>query len=155
MSGYSNFYERQKFMFKYVRENGIPTFKQRVEFAKQWGCHYSAIWADVVCYFKPKGLPTYPTTNLKRKVKERDKHTCQYCGKRRGIKIAEHVIPTILGGVGMEYNLVCACDSCNMKKSGGKVWVPKNIETLRQLNGDWADRIIELSTQNKCSITTQ
>jgi 5-methylcytosine-specific restriction endonuclease McrA len=49
---------------------------------------------------------------------ERDKNTCQYCGKvfdRRDLNL-DHVIPRDKGGQTTWENIVCSCIPCNTKK---------------------------------------
>lgn len=57
----------------------------------------------------------------RRNVFERDKYTCQYCGKifsrnHNGLNI-EHVVPRSQGGKNTWTNLVCSCIKCNQKKA--------------------------------------
>lgn len=49
----------------------------------------------------------------------RDKHCCQYCGKRFSTKqlTLDHVIPASLAGPLSWTNVVAACRMCNQKKS--------------------------------------
>jgi 5-methylcytosine-specific restriction endonuclease McrA len=62
---------------------------------------------------------------LKRKVKYsrmnvflRDRHTCQYCGKRKSDRelTQDHLIPRKNGGTTCFENIVTACKPCNSKK---------------------------------------
>ena len=46
---------------------------------------------------------------------KRDKHQCQYCGKRKELTL-DHVLPKSRGGKTSWDNLVSACKSCNSKK---------------------------------------
>ncbi|MFH0800495.1 MAG: HNH endonuclease [Pseudomonadota bacterium] len=50
----------------------------------------------------------------------RDRHTCQYCGKRfpRSKLNIDHVIPRSRGGVTAWDNVVTSCHPCNRKKGG-------------------------------------
>jgi 5-methylcytosine-specific restriction endonuclease McrA len=50
---------------------------------------------------------------------ERDRHTCQYCGKvfSRSHLTIDHVIPQSRGGSDTWENLVLACLACNVKKA--------------------------------------
>lgn len=50
---------------------------------------------------------------------ERDKNTCQYCGKvfdRKDLNL-DHVIPRDRGGPTSWENIVCSCIACNTRKS--------------------------------------
>ncbi len=145
-----NIYARQKFVIGYIKRRGNPTNKERVRIAMKFNCSSSAMYSDVVFYYKPYGLNTYPSRKVKKEVAMRDKDICQYCGisdeDSKFLYCIDHVIPTIKGGVGKDYNLVLACHSCNLKKKGGKVWIPDNIETLKIINPQWAERIIKLAS---------
>lgn len=57
--------------------------------------------------------------SLRYKVLERDKRTCQYCGRRSPEVVLEldHRIPVSKGGTNDESNLVTACRECNRGKS--------------------------------------
>lgn len=50
----------------------------------------------------------------------RDKHVCQYCGKKfpRNRLNLDHVIPRSQGGVTSWENVVTSCHECNRKKGG-------------------------------------
>lgn len=118
--------------------------------AKEFGCSYTAIWNDIIQLKYGDG--TYPTPKTKIHIKKRDNYTCQYCGVKPEICIVEHVVPTKIGGKGVDYNLVAACESCNMKKRNA-VWIPDNIDVLRSLNPTWADKIVALSEEKRQRIT--
>ena len=52
-------------------------------------------------------------------IYERDKNTCQYCGKsfdRKDLNL-DHVIPRDKGGETTWENIVCSCIRCNSKKA--------------------------------------
>lgn len=54
-------------------------------------------------------------------IRERARGRCQYCRMHQSIQGAsfhiEHVVPSSLGGLSDESNLVLACPSCNLHKS--------------------------------------
>lgn len=54
----------------------------------------------------------------RRNIFERDKNTCQYCGKRfaKSDLTIDHVIPQSKGGLDTWENLVLACVKCNVHK---------------------------------------
>lgn len=113
--------------------------------AVQFGCTYSAIVSDIIFLKSKYKYTVFPGKKVKNFVKERDNYTCQYCGKSDCSLIIDHVIPYALGGVGYDYNLVAACESCNIKKGKNEgVWVPKNILTLKALNSEWYYKIMAL-----------
>ncbi len=51
-------------------------------------------------------------------VLARDKHTCQYCGRKGGELTLDHVVPRCRGGLSTWENLVTACEKCNGRKGG-------------------------------------
>ena len=61
--------------------------------------------------FKPREI-----TLTRRKIIERDRHQCQYCGKTTGPMTADHIIPKSMGGKDTWRNMVCACLECNNRK---------------------------------------
>ena len=115
--------------------------KKLKEIAIKYGCSYSACYSDFAYLQNKTGITLYPCPSVKENVRKRDNNSCQYCGDNKSIMIIEHVIPYIYGGVGKEYNLVCACAPCNSKKKK-KVWIPNNINTLIEINKEWSDKIL-------------
>ncbi|RKX70452.1 HNH endonuclease [candidate division WOR-3 bacterium] len=55
-------------------------------------------------------------TLTRRKIIERDRHQCQYCGRTTGPMTADHVVPKSMGGKDTWENMVCACLECNNRK---------------------------------------
>lgn len=54
----------------------------------------------------------------KLEVFNRDRYTCQYCGRTSTKLTLDHVIPRHLSGEHTWENVVSACESCNRKKAG-------------------------------------
>ncbi len=56
----------------------------------------------------------------RREVFARDRHTCQYCGRRVSASdlTLDHVMPRARGGGHTWENLVSACRDCNHRKAG-------------------------------------
>lgn len=55
----------------------------------------------------------------RREVFNRDRHTCQYCGRRGSRDLTlDHVLPRHRGGRHTWDNLVTACKTCNHRKAG-------------------------------------
>jgi len=52
---------------------------------------------------------------LRRKVLDRDRHKCRYCGSTYNLHV-DHVKPRSRGGKDTMSNLVTACASCNLSK---------------------------------------
>ena len=50
-------------------------------------------------------------------VLQRDRRTCQYCGKAGGKLEVDHIVPQSKGGAYRIGNLVTACEDCNRRKS--------------------------------------
>ncbi len=64
-------------------------------------------------------LPKKEVKFTRHNIFERDKNTCQYCGKhfeRRDLNL-DHVIPKDRGGPTTWENIVCSCISCNTNKA--------------------------------------
>ncbi len=51
-------------------------------------------------------------------VFNRDRHSCQYCGRESRQLTLDHVIPRYRGGLQTWENLVSACIPCNRRKAG-------------------------------------
>jgi len=63
-------------------------------------------------------MPKKEVKFTRHNIFERDKNTCQYCGKifdRRDLNL-DHVIPRDKGGATTWENIVCSCIPCNTKK---------------------------------------
>lgn len=134
-----NIDERRKAVEEVIK-TGFST-KRLKEIAKEFNCSYGACYTDFAYLSNKSGITIFPCPSVKDNVKARDNNTCQYCGEVGGEIIIEHVIPYIYGGLGKEYNLVCACSLCNSKKKK-KVWIPKNIDVLMSINKEWSDKIL-------------
>lgn len=64
-------------------------------------------------------LPKKEVKFTRHNIFERDKNTCQYCGKvfdRRDLNL-DHVIPRDRGGPTSWENIVCSCIRCNTRKA--------------------------------------
>jgi len=63
-------------------------------------------------------MPRKEVKFTRHNIFERDKNTCQYCGKvfdRRDLNL-DHVIPRDKGGATNWENIVCSCIPCNTRK---------------------------------------
>jgi len=60
--------------------------------------------------------PYTPVVLNRKNIVRRDRHTCQYCGKRNVPLTVDHIIPRHFGGNHSWENLVCACVRCNNRK---------------------------------------
>lgn len=64
-------------------------------------------------------VPNKDVKFTRQNVFERDKNTCQYCGKkfdRKELNI-DHVVPRQHGGLTTWTNIVCSCIPCNARKA--------------------------------------
>lgn len=64
-------------------------------------------------------MPNKDVKFTRQNVFERDKNTCQYCGKkfeRKDLNI-DHVVPRQHGGLTTWTNVVCSCIPCNSRKA--------------------------------------
>jgi 5-methylcytosine-specific restriction endonuclease McrA len=63
-------------------------------------------------------MPRKEVKFTRHNIFERDKNTCQYCGKvfeRRDLNL-DHVLPRDKGGATTWENIVCSCIACNTRK---------------------------------------
>lgn len=71
---------------------------------------------------------------------KRDSFACQYCGQSAPSVILhiDHIIPVCKGGENLITNLVTACQSCNLGKSGRKISdhsvIQKQTKQLKEIN---------------------
>lgn len=61
-------------------------------------------------------VPYSPISVNRQNILARDRHTCQYCGRRDREMTLDHVIPRSKGGRSTWENLVTACHKCNGRK---------------------------------------
>lgn len=139
--------ERREFVKNRLNEGPIST-KERKEIALRFECSPASVYSDIIDFTVDfGGVTRFLTSHIRQRVKKRDKETCQYCGVvKPKVAIIEHVIPYALGGVGREYNLVYACQSCNMKKITS-VWVPRNLDEITIDRHDWREKVMSLASQ--------
>jgi 5-methylcytosine-specific restriction endonuclease McrA len=69
-----------------------------------------------LAYMIKRPRPERKLTRLE--VFNRDRYTCQYCGKETRQLTLDHVIPRHRGGQHTWENVVSACISCNRRKAG-------------------------------------
>jgi len=80
---------------------------------------YKVIAPEVILLALYDRLPFKEVKLTRHNIFERDKNTCQYCGKKldRNQLNIDHVIPRDLGGPMSWTNLVCSCKQCNSRKA--------------------------------------
>ncbi len=69
-----------------------------------------------IVYMIKRPRPKRKLTRLE--IFNRDKYTCQYCGKETQQLTLDHVIPRYKGGEHTWENVVSACIRCNRRKAG-------------------------------------
>ncbi|MFC1897627.1 HNH endonuclease [Chloroflexota bacterium] len=69
-----------------------------------------------IVYMIKRPRPKRKLTRLE--IFNRDKYTCQYCGKETRQLTLDHVIPRYKGGEHTWENVVSACTPCNRHKAG-------------------------------------
>lgn len=74
---------------------------------------------------------------IRKRVFERDKHTCRYCGDKNGPFHADHVYPSSKGGETSIENLVTACARCNRKKQAKVGLWPRPIGYFDPVPFNW------------------
>jgi len=71
-------------------------------------------------------------------ILERDNHKCVYCGTKKEPFQLDHIIPQSKGGLDNTNNLVCACKTCNLKKSD------KSLKDLGWKHPPLTDKVVYL-----------
>lgn len=73
---------------------------------------------DVIQLYAFNGFFRQEVRFSRRNIFERDKNTCQYCGRRyaKSELTIDHVVPRSKGGYDSWENLVLACVKCNVRK---------------------------------------
>lgn len=64
---------------------------------------------------------------LRKRVLERDKYQCRYCGTKQEPFHLDHVYPVVKGGETTFNNLVTACVRCNSTKHSSVGMWPKSV----------------------------
>ena len=147
---HKNIDERREYVRARLDALGKIDVAERYDIARRFECSPSAVFADVVLMSVDfGGITRHLSKSIRGRVRERDSSTCQYCG---GIDLAapmiEHVVPYALGGVGREYNLVVACQSCNVSKRSA-VWIPRNLDEITADRPEWRRRIVSQAVKDR------
>lgn len=139
-----NIYERRREVAVLLAQGVAVVGPVRKELACRFGCSTAAIHGDLIALAREPNAPIYMQAKIRRQVMARDDR-CQYCLDREAKHlVAEHVIPAALGGHARLYNLVAACQRCNLRK-GRTVWVPANLEAITADHPAWRAKIIEMA----------
>ncbi len=102
-----NFNEWHDFSAREPSAESIPTVSFRIRLPR------------VILLLVYDRLPKKEVKFTRHNIFERDKNTCQYCGRicdRRDLNL-DHVIPRDRGGPTNWENIVCSCIECNTAKS--------------------------------------
>jgi len=78
-------------------------------------------------------LPKKEVKFTRHNIFERDKNTCQYCGRifdRKDLNL-DHVVPREKGGLTTWENIVCSCIACNTRK-GNRLAHQVNMHLIRK-----------------------
>jgi hypothetical protein len=138
---HNNINERRAFVTALLEKGTIISGTLRKSIADQFSCSPAAIAADLIALRLVPGTPSiHCTPSLRKLIASRD-HVCQYCGQTSASLIVEHVIPAALGGPARAYNLVLACQKCNVTK-GRSVWIPNNLDSITAEHPEWRERIV-------------
>ena len=87
---------------------------------------------DAVLVFFDR-LPKKEVKFTRANIFERDKNTCQYCGRifeKRDLNL-DHVIPRDKGGLTTWENIVCSCIACNTRK-GNRLAYQVQMQLIRK-----------------------
>jgi 5-methylcytosine-specific restriction endonuclease McrA len=96
-------------------------FLEKVEILASYNVivHSPSIELALPSIVKLKGFVRYNSMEVilsRKNIIFRDRHTCQYCGKKAGPFTVDHIIPRERGGGETWENLITACPSCNPYK---------------------------------------
>ena len=82
------------------------------------GCDWRVMVPEVIILANYTGINKRQVKFSRRNIFERDRHTCQYCGKhlRTADLTLDHVVPRSRGGKSQWTNVVLACYDCNKRK---------------------------------------
>ncbi|HEY5893333.1 MAG TPA: HNH endonuclease [Chthoniobacterales bacterium] len=95
--------------------------------------HFSVRIPRVIVLMLFDRLPKKEVKFTRHNIFERDKNTCQYCGKvfdRKDLNL-DHVIPRDKGGLTTWENVVCSCIKCNTRK-GNHLQHEVNMHLIRK-----------------------
>jgi hypothetical protein len=142
------FHARRATIKDVFKKRGIISRKERKVYVKFFNISESAIYQDFLHFLhEGRKCVLYPSELEKQRIYKRDGKTCCYCGNDNAKNyLIEHVIPVSKGGVGVSYNLVVSCWSCNIAKKS-EVWIPCNLEEITSKNKDWIKKVVEISSR--------
>lgn len=118
------------------------------------GLTYREAWR-VMAKNKTAQIYQQATKKVKDEVRQRDGLICQYCGKEKKPAdndrsfVVEHILSSIVYGPSLPFNLVVACQKCNMKKRG--IWIPNNIGVLMRINRVYAEMICRYGNKQEAN----
>lgn len=72
----------------------------------------------------------YGFSSQREAILNRDKYTCQYCGKKNTRLEVHHIVYRSQGGTNDENNLITLCEDCHSKVHDGKLAITKKSKKL-------------------------
>jgi 5-methylcytosine-specific restriction endonuclease McrA len=108
---------------------------------------------DVIVLAKYGEVPDRKVAFSRANLHKRDKHTCQYCGKRPGSAelTIDHVMPRSRGGTSTWINCVVACVKCNFKKANRTPSEAGMALRVKPVKPDWSPRLVIARVPYKAS----
>lgn len=99
---------------------------------------------DVIVLARYGEMPDRKLAFSRANLYKRDKHTCQYCGKRPGTSelTIDHVMPRSRGGMSTWVNCVVACVKCNFKKANRTPAEAGLVLRTKPVKPDWSPRLV-------------
>jgi len=101
----------------------FDTWRDAADFSKDaskylHGCGWKMLVPEVIVLTEYNGISRRNVKFSRKNIFERDRYTCQYCGKqrRRPDLNLDHVLPKSRGGRSCWENVVLACYACNTRK---------------------------------------
>ncbi|HHJ51673.1 MAG TPA: HNH endonuclease [Caldithrix abyssi] len=100
----------------------ILVYLKKVQMVERYECSVRSVSVSMPCpsIIRLNSYVRKPFREVilnRKNILKRDQNICQYCGKNSRPMTIDHVIPKSYGGKDTWENLVCACYSCNAKKS--------------------------------------
>jgi hypothetical protein len=151
-----NICERREFVQALLDQGAVINHRSMIAIAERFACTSSAIRADILALTREPGLESaYTSARTRQVVRARDGLICQYCVAEVdfNVSVVEHVIPASRGGVARPYNLVSACQSCNVRKRSA-VWVPLNLDRITFGRPVWRQKILQMADPDQPAISS-
>lgn len=115
-----------KYIFKYISSGGNASMQCDIVMDIQNLNRFIVYLTEIIKFKKSAaGQRAIMTSSLRKKIIERDNHTCKICGlstydEPNLLLEVDHIVPISKGGLTTEENLQTLCWKCNRKK-GSKI----------------------------------